>query len=43
VRHAREFARRIPHARIVTFPATGHVPMVEQPERFNGMLLEFVA
>jgi pimeloyl-ACP methyl ester carboxylesterase len=42
VRHAREFARRIPGARVVTFPATGHLPMVEQPERFNATLLEFI-
>jgi pimeloyl-ACP methyl ester carboxylesterase len=42
VRHAHEYARRIPHARVVIFPATGHIPMVEQPERFNATLLEFI-
>jgi pimeloyl-ACP methyl ester carboxylesterase len=42
VRHATEFARRIPRARVVTFPATGHLPMIEQPERFNAALLEFI-
>ena len=43
VRHAREFARRIPDARVLTFPRTGHIPMVEQPKRFNAALLEFSA
>jgi pimeloyl-ACP methyl ester carboxylesterase len=42
VRHADEYARRIAGARIVRFPRAGHVPMIEQPGRFNEALLEFL-
>lgn len=42
VRHAREWARLIPHARVKTFPGTGHIPMVEAPAAFNSVLLEFL-
>ena len=42
IRHAWEFAARIPHARVVVLEHAGHVPMAEQPERFNRELLEFV-
>jgi pimeloyl-ACP methyl ester carboxylesterase len=42
VRHADEYARRIARARIVRFPQAGHLPMIEQPGRFNQALLEFL-
>lgn len=42
MRHARELTRLIPGARLVAFPETGHIPMVEQPKRFNRTLLEFI-
>jgi pimeloyl-ACP methyl ester carboxylesterase len=42
VRHAHEYARRMPGARVVRFPRTGHLPMVEQPQLFDEALLEFL-
>jgi pimeloyl-ACP methyl ester carboxylesterase len=42
VRHAGEYARRIPGARIVRIPRAGHLPMIEQPEQFNEALTEFL-
>jgi pimeloyl-ACP methyl ester carboxylesterase len=42
VRHAWEYAERIPHARVLTIPGAGHLPMIEQPERFDSALLEFL-
>lgn len=42
VRHADEYARKIPGARVVTFPSAGHLPMVERPDLFNRVLLEFL-
>ena len=35
-------ARRIPHARLVVLEACGHLSNLEQPERFNEVLLEFL-
>lgn len=40
---ADEFARLIPDARKVVFEDCGHVPMLEQPARFNRLLEEFLA
>lgn len=37
---AREAEKRIPGARLVTFPDLGHSPQVEAPDRFNTSLLE---
>jgi pimeloyl-ACP methyl ester carboxylesterase len=42
VRHAGEYARRIPGARVVRVPRAGHNPMMEQSELFNESLLEFL-
>jgi pimeloyl-ACP methyl ester carboxylesterase len=42
LRHAFEYERLIPDARVVAFDRTGHAPMLEQPERFNSALLEFL-
>jgi pimeloyl-ACP methyl ester carboxylesterase len=42
LRHAFEYEQLIPHARVVVFPRTGHLPQVEQPERFNSALEAFL-
>ncbi len=34
---------RLPNAQLVVLEASGHNPMVEQPERFNDAVLEFLA
>jgi len=39
---ARETARRIPGAELVTMPGVGHFPNLEQPERFNEIVLSFL-
>jgi 3-oxoadipate enol-lactonase len=39
---AREMARRIPGAQLVMFEGTGHLANLEQPERFNKALLDFL-
>ena len=39
---ARDVARRIPGARLVMFEGAGHLPNLEQPERFNAVVLEFL-
>lgn len=40
---AREAASRIPNARLITFPALGHSPQVEEPDKFNAALLGALA
>ena len=42
LRHAFEYDGLIPDARAVVFRRTGHAPMLEQPERFNDVLLAFL-
>ncbi len=42
LRHAFEYEELIPDARAVVFRRTGHAPMLEEPERFNAALLEFL-
>jgi pimeloyl-ACP methyl ester carboxylesterase len=42
VRDADEFERLIPNARKIIFEDTGHVPMIERPETFNDVLVEFL-
>ncbi len=39
---AREMARRIPGARLVEIEAAGHMSNLEQPERFNRAVLDFL-
>jgi pimeloyl-ACP methyl ester carboxylesterase len=43
VRDADAFEELIPDSRKVVFDDTGHVAMLEQPERFNRLLLDFLA
>lgn len=43
VKHAHDLETLIPDARKVIFERTGHVPMIERPERFNAVLDEFLA
>lgn len=40
---ASEYERAIDGARRVVLEDTGHVPQLERPERFNGLLSEFLA
>jgi pimeloyl-ACP methyl ester carboxylesterase len=43
VKHASELEHLIPNARKVIFERTGHVAMLERPERFNAAVTEFLA
>jgi pimeloyl-ACP methyl ester carboxylesterase len=43
VRDADAFERLIPNARKLVYPDTGHVAMLERPERFNADLEAFLA
>jgi pimeloyl-ACP methyl ester carboxylesterase len=43
VADAGEFERLIPNARKVIFDDTGHVPMLERPESFNDVVVDFFA
>jgi pimeloyl-ACP methyl ester carboxylesterase len=40
---ALSYHRRIPHSRLEIFERTGHVPQLERPARFNGLLDDFLA
>ncbi len=42
VEDAEEFERLIPNTRTRVLPDTGHCPMLERPEAFNAMLMEFL-
>src|SRR5205085_7385219 len=42
VEDADEFERLIPNARKVILEDTGHVPMIERPQTFNDLLVEFL-
>ena len=42
MRHARKLTRLIHGSRLVSFPETGHIPMIERPGLFNETLLEFI-
>jgi pimeloyl-ACP methyl ester carboxylesterase len=39
---ALSYHRRIPHSRLEIFERTGHVPQLERPLRFNGLLDDFL-
>jgi pimeloyl-ACP methyl ester carboxylesterase len=43
VEDADEFERLIPEAEKVILDDTGHVPMLERPETFNNLVVEFLA
>jgi pimeloyl-ACP methyl ester carboxylesterase len=43
VKDAHEFDRLIPDSRLIIYEDTGHVAMLERPERFNADLREFLA
>ena len=40
---AREMAQRIPGAELLMFERTGHLANLEQPERFNDVVFEFLS
>jgi pimeloyl-ACP methyl ester carboxylesterase len=42
VEDADEFEQRIPDARKVILDDTGHVPMLERPETFNNLVVDFL-
>lgn len=42
VRDAEAMLRLVPHATLVVIERAGHLPGVEQPERFNEALLGFL-
>jgi pimeloyl-ACP methyl ester carboxylesterase len=43
VKDAYEFGRLIPDSRVVVWPETGHVAMLERPDAFNALVDEFIA
>ena len=43
LRDAHKFDKLIPDSRLVVYDDTGHVPMLEEPERFNRDLRAFLA
>jgi 3-oxoadipate enol-lactonase len=43
VRATREYARLIPHARVVTVERTGHLGLITRPQVFAGIVAPFVA
>ncbi|MBN1427180.1 MAG: alpha/beta fold hydrolase [Anaerolineae bacterium] len=43
VAHAQTAADRLPNARVEIFDACGHIPMLEHPDTFHQLVLEFLA
>jgi pimeloyl-ACP methyl ester carboxylesterase len=41
--HAQDAARRIPAVTLRIFEESGHTPQMEEPDRFNRLVLEFLA
>ncbi len=39
---SRRVVRQVPHARLVVFDRCGHLPMLEQPKRFNDTVADFL-
>jgi pimeloyl-ACP methyl ester carboxylesterase len=40
---AAELMKRLPHAQLRVIPDTGHLPFEEQPEKFNSVVIDFLA
>ena len=40
--HARAAMHRIPHGRLEIFDDSGHTPQMEEPDRFNRLVLDFL-
>lgn len=43
VKHGIHLARRIPGARLILYPNTGHLPIIERTEEFNRDVLDFLS
>jgi pimeloyl-ACP methyl ester carboxylesterase len=43
LRHLELVKAHLPNARVHVFPTAGHVPMVERPEEFNPLAVEFLS
>jgi 4,5:9,10-diseco-3-hydroxy-5,9,17-trioxoandrosta-1(10),2-diene-4-oate hydrolase len=41
--HAQVAAAVLPNARVEIFEEAGHTPQMEEPERFNRLVLDFLA
>ena len=39
---SRRLLREVPHARLAVLDQCGHLPMLEQPERFNAAVTDFL-
>jgi len=39
---SRRLLRGVPHARLAVLDGCGHLPMVEQPARFNHVVADFL-
>ncbi len=42
LRHGRRLARTLPNARLLVMEGVGHAPFVQEPERFNAAVIEFL-
>ena len=40
--HAESARKRLPHGRVEIFEDSGHTPQMEEPDRFNRLVLEFL-
>jgi pimeloyl-ACP methyl ester carboxylesterase len=40
--HAESALKRLPNGRVEIFEGSGHTPQMEEPERFNGLVLAFL-
>jgi len=36
-------AAALPDARLIVLPRAAHIPMIEEPRRFNAALVDFLA
>jgi len=42
-KYAATLAKSIPHSQLVTWERIGHAPMIERPDAFNQLIIDFVA